>query len=142
MLTVGRHFDPAELGAQPAHIHIEQYIPQAALLPYCHVVISHGGSGSLMGTLAHGLPSVLIPMGADQPLNAARCVALGVGIALDAVTATPQDVQQAVMTALETPGYRQAAQRMRDEIAALPDATHGLRLIERLAAEKQSIFST
>ena len=32
-----------------------------------------------MGALAHGLPSVLMPLGADQPYNARRCVALGVG---------------------------------------------------------------
>src|SRR5204863_7210801 len=82
--TVGRDIDPAELGPQPDHIHIEQYVPQSLILPHCTMVISHGGSGSVLGALAHALPAVLIPMGADQPLNAARCADLGCAQVLDA----------------------------------------------------------
>ena len=67
VVTVGRHIDPAEFGPQPANVHIERYIPQSAVLPLSTVVVSHGGSGSVIGALAHGLPMVLIPMGADQP---------------------------------------------------------------------------
>jgi UDP:flavonoid glycosyltransferase YjiC (YdhE family) len=60
------------------------------------VVVSHAGSGSLIGALAHGLPSLLIPMGADQPLNAARCQALGAAHVLDAVTLTSASAREAV----------------------------------------------
>ncbi len=31
--TVGPYIDPRELGPQPAHVHIERYIPQEAVLP-------------------------------------------------------------------------------------------------------------
>ena len=139
--TVGREIDPAEFGPQPGNIHIERYIPQAAILPHCDAVVSHGGSGSVLGALAHGLPSVLIPLGADQPLNVARCAELGVAQVLDAVEATPETVRVAVTTILEDPGYRRAAERLRDEIAALPGPAHALLLLERLAAEKRPICS-
>jgi UDP:flavonoid glycosyltransferase YjiC (YdhE family) len=56
IVTVGRDLDPDELGTQPANVHIERFIPQAALLPHCDLVVSHGGSGSVLGALAHGLP--------------------------------------------------------------------------------------
>jgi UDP:flavonoid glycosyltransferase YjiC (YdhE family) len=131
--TVGREIDPAQFGPQPTNIRIERYIPQAAILPACAAVVSHGGSGSVMGALAHGLPSVLIPMGADQPLNAARCAALGVGLALDAVAATPESVRAALTTVLENPAYRAAAERLRDEIAALPGPEYAVGLLEQLA---------
>ena len=133
--TVGHEIDPAEFGVQPANIRIERYIPQSVILPQCAVVVSHGGSGSVIGALAYGLPMVLMPMGADQPLNAARCAALGVGLALDAVAATPETVRAAVATVLADPSYRRAAERMRDEIAALPDPAHAVLLLERLGAE-------
>jgi UDP:flavonoid glycosyltransferase YjiC (YdhE family) len=141
VVTVGRDIDPAEFGRQPANVHIERYVPQSLLLPHCRVVVSHGGSGSVIGALAHGLPLVLIPMGADQPLNAARCEALGVARMLDAVEATPETVREAVSTVLANPTYRRAAERMRDEIAALPGPAHAIMLLERLAAEKQPLFS-
>jgi UDP:flavonoid glycosyltransferase YjiC (YdhE family) len=139
--TVGREIDPAEFGQQPARIQIAQYIPQSAVLPHCAAVVSHGGSGSVIGALAHGLPSVLIPMGADQPLNAARCADLGVARVLDAVEATPETVREAVSTILADPSYRQAAERIRDEIAALPEPAHAVALLERLAAEKRPLLS-
>ncbi len=141
VVTVGRDIDPAELGPQPDNVLIERYVPQAVLLPHCSLVVSHGGSGSVIGTLAHGLPMVLIPMGADQPLNAARCEKLGVACVVDALAATPQTVREAVSRVLVDPTYRQAAERLRDEIATLPRPEHAVRLLERLAAGKRPLVS-
>ena len=55
--TTGRDVDPTELGTKPDHIRLERYVNQTELLPSCDLVISHGGSGSVIGALAHGLPS-------------------------------------------------------------------------------------
>ncbi len=137
VVTVGHHIDPEELGPQPANVHIERYMAQESILPHCSLVVSHGGSGSVIGALAHGRPSVLIPMGADQPANAARCVQLGVARVLDPIGATPDTVRTAVSAVLEDPGYRRAAERIRDEFAALPGPAHTIGLLERLAAEKR-----
>jgi UDP:flavonoid glycosyltransferase YjiC (YdhE family) len=139
--TVGREIDPAEFGQQPDNIQIARYIPQSAVLPRCAAVISHGGSGSVIGALAHGLPMVVIPMGADQPLNADRCAALGVALSLDAVAVTPEAVRAAVAAVLTDASYRRAAERLRDEIAALPDSGHAVILLERLAAERRPLVS-
>jgi UDP:flavonoid glycosyltransferase YjiC (YdhE family) len=132
IVTVGTQVDPQTFGPQPDNIRIEQFIPQSALLPHCDLMVNHGGSGSVIGALAHGLPMVVIPMGADQALNAARCEQLAVGIALDAVQATPQSVRDAVAIVLENASYRAAAERIRDEIAALPGASAAVPLLERL----------
>jgi UDP:flavonoid glycosyltransferase YjiC (YdhE family) len=132
VVTVGRDLDPAELGPQPANVRLERYVPQASILPHCSLVVSHGGSGSVTGALAHGLPMVLVPMGADQPHNAARCEALGVARVLDAVRATPETVRETAAAVLADPAYRRAAERLRDETAALPGPEHAVKLLERL----------
>jgi UDP:flavonoid glycosyltransferase YjiC (YdhE family) len=142
IVTVGRELDPAQFGPQPAHIQIVRYIPQPLILPHCAAVISHGGSGSVIGALAHGLPLVLIPLGADQPRTAARCAELGIACVLDAVEATPESVRAAVMTVLADPGYRQAAECIRDELAALPETAYAIRLLERLAVEQRPLVSS
>jgi UDP:flavonoid glycosyltransferase YjiC (YdhE family) len=131
--TVGAQLDPRRFGPQPANVRIEAYIPQAAVLPRCDAMVSHGGSGSVVGALAAGLPSVVLPMGADQPLNAARCEALGVGIALDAYTASPADIREAVRTVLGEPAYRDSARRVQAEILTLPGPEQAVRLLEALA---------
>jgi MGT family glycosyltransferase len=131
--TLGDQIDPDDLGPQPATIRIERYVPQSLVLPRCSAVVCHGGSGSVLGALAHGLPLVVIPMGADQPLNAARCEALGVGRVLDALRSPPDDIRAAVAGVLDEPRYRGAAERVRDEIATLAPASHAVALLERLA---------
>jgi UDP:flavonoid glycosyltransferase YjiC (YdhE family) len=141
VVTVGHSIDPAELGPQPSTVHSARYIPQSQVLPYCDLVVSHGGSGSVIGALAHGLPSVLIPMGADQPQNAARCAQLGVAKVLDAMGATPDTVRAAVADVLHEASYRRSAERLRDEIAALPPVTDAVDLLERLAAEKRPLYA-
>jgi len=136
VVTVGRGMDPAELGPQPGRVHVERYVPQAALLPHCTAVLSHAGSGSVLGALTHGLPMVCIPLGADQPLNAERCSALGVGLGLDALTLTPDDVLAATSAALTEKPYRQSAERLQAEIAAMPSTQDALALLEELPARR------
>jgi UDP:flavonoid glycosyltransferase YjiC (YdhE family) len=131
--TVGRALDPEVLGPQPPNVHVERYIPQAQLLPKCRLVVSHGGSGSVVGALAHGLPMVVIPIGADQPRNAQRCNDLHVARVLHALEATPERVRTAAANVLADPTYRLNAEQLRDEIAALPGPDHAVRLLERLA---------
>ncbi len=132
VVTVGARRDPASFGPVPDHVRIERFVPQDELLPQCDLVVSHGGSGSVLGALAHGLPSVLVPMGADQHYNASRCAELGTARVLDAVELTPDDVRRTVEEMLADDGYRQAAQRFEAEIAALPGPEHTVPLLERL----------
>ncbi|HEU5349373.1 MAG TPA: glycosyltransferase [Ktedonobacterales bacterium] len=139
IVTVGNRLAPADLGDQPPNVRIERYIPQSLILPLCDLVISHGGSGSVMGALAHGLPLALIPLNADQPLNADRCVALGVGRILGDERVTPATVRATIAAMLADPAYRHNAAPLRDEIAGLPGPEYAVDLLERLAAERQPL---
>ena len=132
LVTVGPALDPAELGPPPPNVRVERYVPVAEVLPRCAAVVCHGGSGTVVAALAAGVPCVLLPMGADQPLNADRCVALGVGRSLDAVTATPGEVREALVAVLEDPSYRAAAEAVRAEVAALPGPGRAAEELERL----------
>jgi MGT family glycosyltransferase len=133
LVTVGRTIDPAELGDQPPHVSIERYVAQAEVLPRCRLVVSHGGSGSLMGALEHGLPSVLTPLGADQPHNARRAADLEVARVLDAAAATPEEIADAVTAMLADATARDAALALKAELDALPAVEATVPLLEQLA---------
>ncbi len=121
LATVGSNIDPASIPVTAAdNIRIERYVPQAAVLRHCDVVVNHAGSGSVMGALAHGVPVIALPMGADQELNAERLTALDAGIALDTIAASSDEIRDAVLTVLDSESLRAGAQRVRDEIAAMP----------------------
>ena len=66
----------------PTTSRIEHFVPQAAVLEHCDLVVNHAGSGSVLGALANGVPLITLPMGADQELNAERLTQLGAGITL------------------------------------------------------------
>jgi UDP:flavonoid glycosyltransferase YjiC (YdhE family) len=142
VVTVGREIDPAELGPQPARVRIERFVPQHEILPACSLAVTHAGSGSVIGALAFGVPLLLLPMGADQPHNADRCAALGVGRVLDPLTATPAEIRAAATDLLTSPAYRTAAARLRTETAALPPPAHAVDLIAALAAPRRSTHPT
>jgi UDP:flavonoid glycosyltransferase YjiC (YdhE family) len=131
--TVGRGTDPADLGPQPAHVRVERFLPQAELLPEVDLVVSHGGSGSLMATLAHGLPSLLLPLGADQPHNAVRAAELGVAAALDAVTVTPEELGSSARALLDDGAMRASCVAVADEMARLPEASVAVAALEEAA---------
>lgn len=133
VVTVGRDIDPAEFGPQPEHVHVEQWVPQSLLLPRTDLVVSHGGSGTVIAALAHGLPQVVLAMGADQMHNADRVLALGVGRALHPVTTTPAEIRDTVAALLTDNGAKTAAQRVQREISALPGLDRALTLLESKA---------
>jgi UDP:flavonoid glycosyltransferase YjiC (YdhE family) len=141
LVTVGTEIDPKELGDQPPNVRVERFVPEARVLPHCDALVSHAGSGTVISALAFGLPSVLLPMGADQPLNADRCSELGVATVLDVSTCTSDDIGRAVATVMSDPSYRAKATQLRDEIAALPGAQHAASLLERLGASRAAILS-
>jgi UDP:flavonoid glycosyltransferase YjiC (YdhE family) len=139
VVTVGRNQDPAQFGAQPANVHIERYIPQTLLFPRCDLVISHGGSGTVMAALACGLPMLLIPLAADQPDNAVRCATLGVAQVLDPEDLSVKTAREAARSVLREEGYRRQAQRLREEIARMPGPEQAVRLLERLVARPSKL---
>jgi len=140
--TVGRDQDAEQFGPQSEHVHVERYVPQSLVFPRCQLVVCHGGSGTVMGALSQGLPMVIIPWGADQPQNAARCAALGVAKVLDPAVVTPETVRAAALEVLQEPSYRQNAERLRDEIDTLPGHDHAAALVERLARERRPLLAT
>lgn len=132
IVTVGPRVDPAALGPQPAHVRVEQYVPQAALLPHCDLVVSHAGSGTMLAGISHGLPQLCLPQGADQFLNAAAAASAGVGIALTPSAATASAIRDAVARLLSRPSYRDAAARVARSIAAMPTPDDVAAVIETL----------
>jgi len=88
LLTVGRRFDASTLGPVPAHVRVEPWIDQARVLDEADAVVCHGGSGTALAALAAGIPLVMVPLFADQFVNARRIAARGAGRIVEAQTET------------------------------------------------------
>jgi UDP:flavonoid glycosyltransferase YjiC (YdhE family) len=122
LVTTGRNVDPGSLGGWPPNVRVERFVPQEQVLPRCAAVVAHAGSGSVRGALAHGLPLVLVPQGADQFDNAARCEAVGAAVVVRPAELTADAVRLALKRVLDEPAFTEAAQRVQAEIQAMPTA--------------------
>ena len=122
VVTTGPGFDPALLGPLPPAVRTAPFLPQAAVLPHCRVVVSHAGAGTMLGALCHGLPQLCLPQGTDQPSNTAALLPTGGALALQPGEVTADAVAGALGRLLDEPSFRHAAGRLRAEINEMPPA--------------------
>lgn len=120
LFTVGS-FDQSVLGAIPENVEIAGYVPQQIAMR-CDAVISHAGSGTATATLSRGLPTVAVPLFADQPHNAERIAAAGAGVVVPP-TEVRDRLAGAVHLVLSDPSYSAAAGAVAAQIASKPSAS-------------------
>jgi MGT family glycosyltransferase len=137
-VTVGPGHDPASLGEIPSNVHVERYIPHSLLLPRCAMVIGHGGAGTMLGSLVHGLPQLTVPFGADQYINAEACARRGVGRTLPARDLTPERVRAETRTLLDDPAYAVCSRQVQNEIKGMATPAEAVSLLERLAPGRRT----
>ena len=118
LLTTGPVMDSKALGPIPPNVAVETFVPQAEIFPFASAVVCHGGSGSLIGGLAAGLPIVVAPIFADQPVNARSVDVARLGVAVfDREVSGLRAAMQRVLVDAE---IRSNALDMAAQIAALP----------------------
>ena len=83
VLSTGRT-DPALLGPLPGNVVARRSVPQPAVLQRARLFLTHGGMNSVDEALYYGVPMLVVPQGADQPLVAKRVAELGAGLAVTA----------------------------------------------------------
>ena len=138
LITIGYGKHPATVGPLASNAHVENYVPQSLLLPHCSAVICHGGPGTILNSLAQGLPLLILPQGADQYVMGDRVLEAGVGLRLVPADVNPASVQKSVLALLEEPSYRAGAHRLKREIAAMPGPEEAVHLIEEIATASNS----
>ncbi|WP_249998644.1 TIGR03086 family metal-binding protein [Actinoplanes sp. M2I2] len=105
------------------------FVPMRDLLAVSDLVVSAGGAGTVLSTLGAGLPSVLLPLGLDKPVNAERAAATGAAY----VVSGPDQIGPAVDKLLRDDAARAAAQTVAAGIAAMPSPADALESLLRRA---------
>ena len=79
LLSIGDRLDSAALGELPANAIVRRSVPQLAVLERARLFVTHAGMNSASEALWFGVPMLLHPQTADQPVVAARLAQLGAG---------------------------------------------------------------
>ena len=120
LVTTGPAVPVDALGELPDNVRVESWVAQQDLLPHVDLIVHHGGSGTMLGALRAGLPQLLVPQGADHFANAEAVLTVGVGDRLLPADLTSQAVATRADTLLTDPAIRAAANRLANEIEAMP----------------------
>jgi len=133
---------PAMTDADLPKIENVRVVAQAShdqIVPHCAAVICHGGHGTLLRPLAHGVPVVAMPMGRDHADNAARLEWLGAGARVPE-TASASRIRRALNRVLTKVEYRENAQvfasQVKDRDAS---ANRAADLLSVLARKQQAV---
>jgi len=124
---------PEELvGELPDNVIHRTFVPQLALLEKVDAVVSHAGHNTVAETLAQGIPLVLAPIKDDQPVVAQQVADAGAGIRVKFGRVKAAKLRDAVTRVLTEPGFRQAAQDVRESFVRAGGAARAAELLQEL----------
>ena len=118
LVTVGANVNPADFGAAPS-VTVERFVPQADVLEQADVMLCHGGLGSVLGAIETATPMVIVPLGADQLVNAEIARQLGIATIVDPAAAGPEELSDAISGVLASAAHRAACAALRDEAMSM-----------------------
>jgi UDP:flavonoid glycosyltransferase YjiC (YdhE family) len=133
--TTGGIVAPNEL-ACPANAIVLNYAAHDPIIRRAAFVMTHGGHGTAMRSLMHGVPMVVIPgLAGDQPFVATAVAEFGAGIALpgDASSAAMREAAQKI---LGTPSFAEHAQRRSIMLSGVDGAENAADRVEALGQGK------
>ena len=110
----------ADATVLPPNARSTGYLPLSAVLPTCRLIIHHGGSGTTAAPLHFGVPQLVLPSFADNPLAAGRVRDRGVGLAHDPTTLDVATARTLIKRLLDEPAFGAAAAEVAAEMASQP----------------------
>ncbi|WP_319454166.1 MULTISPECIES: glycosyltransferase [unclassified Mycobacterium] len=119
------------------HVKLVGTVNHAKVFPACEAVVHHGGAGTTAAGVRAGVPTVVLWVGADQPVWATQIKRLKVGTAERFSKSTPESLAKALRTVL-TPDYRNRAREAAARITAPAKSTAQTADLLELAARRGS----
>jgi UDP:flavonoid glycosyltransferase YjiC (YdhE family) len=118
LVTIGHGADPGVVGTTPPNVRVQRWVDQNEVLTRATAVVCHGGGGTTLGTLAAGVPLVVVPLfSSDQHINARRVAASGAGVN---VAPEAHAIRAGLDDVLGDVSFRRAARALADELGGHP----------------------
>ena len=137
VVTAGPALNMADLPSA-SNVFVCRSAPHSQLLPEAAAVVTHAGHGTVIRSLAAGVPLLCLPMGRDQNDNAARVVARGAGLRLSPKSSV-KSIRNGIMEILESPRYREQARAMGKVIARDARNSSAAQILEEVAAARGAV---
>jgi hypothetical protein len=119
------------VGRLSERVRLFNFLPIDALLPKVRCMIFHGGQGSALASIYHGVPTIACPgKNWERAYNAARIASLGCGKDISMMDLRPRRLSahlREAMDMLDSPALTHA----RDRLRSFSGAEHSVTILER-----------
>ncbi|RNB91749.1 glycosyl transferase family 1 [Brevibacillus fluminis] len=112
LMSIGNKVQIFDLGDIPKNFVVKSYVPQTEVLKHTKLFITHGGMNSTNEGLYYGVPLVVLPQSADQPVIAERVANIGAGISLQMQSLTAYQLRETAEHVLQDHSFKEAAEKM------------------------------
>ena len=116
VMSIGEKTRASELGDIPENFIVKNYVPQTEVLKYAKLFITHGGMNSVHEGLYYGVPLIVIPQSADQPVIAGQVANIGAGIQLQMQGLTANQLRESADHVLNEPSFHKAVVKMKESL--------------------------
>ncbi|GIP56228.1 macrolide family glycosyltransferase [Paenibacillus woosongensis] len=113
VMSIGSKTPVSDLGEIPENFIVRNYVPQTEVLQHAKLFMTHGGMNSTHEGLYYGVPLIVIPQSADQPIIANQVAKVGAGIQLQMQSLTVNQLREAVDVVL-SPTILEAVAHIRE----------------------------
>ena len=133
LVTTGPGLRSRPLARVPGNVHAVETAPHGAVLPHVDLVVTHGGHGTVVRSLAAGVPVLVLPISRDQPDNAARVLHHGVGRKVSKRSSPPR-LASTIADTLADEALRSRTRAFAERLAPDLGAPQAVAALEELVA--------
>ncbi len=137
VVTTGPGLRGRPLERVPSNVDVVESAPHGAVLPHVDLVITHGGHGTVVRALGAGVPVMVVPIGRDQPDNAARVVHHDVGVSVSRRLSADK-FAAAIRDTLADPSLQAQARGMAVRMAREQGCTRAVEALQALSSRPVS----
>ncbi|KAJ3641639.1 hypothetical protein Zmor_028135 [Zophobas morio] len=104
------------LPGRPKNVVTRMWFPQQDVLAHRNIraFVTQGGLQSIEEAISRGVPLIGMPFMRDQPMNVQKIIDMGIGLGIDPVTMTKEELKKCIIEVAENNKYRERIQEIRD----------------------------
>lgn len=135
-MSIGKTLKKEQLGKIPNNFYVYNFVPQIEVLKRTDLFITHGGMNSTSEAMYFGVPLIVVPQAADQPIVGKRIEDLELGRVINKNNISSNIIRNYANEILNDDRYKDNMMKMRTKVRQAGGEERAVELINDLLKGK------